>query len=431
MKLSRVTVHGYRSVSEKVSLVLDPVVTVLLGANDHGKTNLLDAIQLLNPDVGIDPERDLNWDLANDVDYPFVQYEFQLSDDDRQKLLEIAQAMLDEAAASEPKTAVAQTPDPTAIAPALEPSSGDPEAPSEPARAATLTIADLPSVAIGSISGVSKKIVFQKAEKLPNGSVTKFMAANTPRIEIIRSKDTVPDSTTLAALMTDEHEFMRGIFYYAGLEQDEFVGLFAQTDSTLMRLERASEVLNTTLRAHWTQGSDLQFRLVHDSKTDTIALRIKDPSVSDRLVRASQRSSGFTHFFTLKTVLHARQREHPANSYIFLFDEPGVYLHPSGQYDLLQVLDTIGRQNQVVYSTHSLFMLNKSILDDTVSLLRRRQVRRSTASPMRAGGLRPSRHSACRLQAPFCSLSTFCSPKATPTRCTYRPFCRSSSHSAT
>ena len=50
----------------------------------------------------------------------------------------------------------------------------------------------------------------------------------------------------------------------------------------------------------------------------------------------------------------------PSNSYIFLFDEPGIYLHPTSQYDLLQILDTIGRTNQVVYSTHSLFMLNKT-----------------------------------------------------------------------
>ena len=91
-----------------------------------------------------------------------------------------------------------------------------------------------------------------------------------------------------------------------------------------------------------------------------ILLRIQDPAVSSRLVRASHRSSGFTRFFTLKTVLYARQRDHPANSYIFLFGEPGLCLHPSGQYDLLQVLDAIGKHNQVVYSTHSLFMINKT-----------------------------------------------------------------------
>ena len=125
-------------------------------------------------------------------------------------------------------------------------------------------------------------------------------------------------------------------------------------------LKQASIRLNDTLKADWSQGKDLRYELGHESKTSQILLRIEDPAVTKRLVRASHRSSGFTHFFSLKTVLYARQKDNPANSYIFLFDEPGIYLHPSGQYDLLQVLDAIGKHNQVIYSTHSLFMINKT-----------------------------------------------------------------------
>ena len=36
--------------------------TVVLGANDHGKTNLLNAIRTLNDDCGFTSE-DENWDL--------------------------------------------------------------------------------------------------------------------------------------------------------------------------------------------------------------------------------------------------------------------------------------------------------------------------------------------------------------------------------
>jgi hypothetical protein len=43
-----------------------------------------------------------------------------------------------------------------------------------------------------------------------------------------------------------------------------------------------------------------------------------------------------------------------------MFDEPGVFLHPSGQYDLMQVLETLSQENQILYVTHSLFMLNKT-----------------------------------------------------------------------
>jgi hypothetical protein len=364
MRLSKVEIAGYRSISANVTLILDPAVTVLLGANDHGKTNLLDAMTHLNAETTFDAERDLNWDRIGQEDaYPFLSFEFDLDDHDRENLLKVAQELQsgeDPSAAGAAAAASAERATSTAVSP---PPSGDPSVSVDPSSAPApvpLTLQHVPTKVSCFKKGVTDKLHFARARELPNGSVTKFLTASVPRVELIRARDTVPDSTTRASLDSEEHEFMRGIFYYAGLEKREFDGLFSQTDATLMRLEKASEGLNATLRRNWSQGSDLQFRLAHDSKTDNIVLRIKDPAVTDRLVRASQRSSGFTHFFTLKTVLHARQKEHPANSYILLFDEPGIYLHPSGQYDLLQVLDTIGRQNQIVYSTHSLFMLNKT-----------------------------------------------------------------------
>ena len=137
-------------------------------------------------------------------------------------------------------------------------------------------------------------------------------------------------------------------------------GLFTQDDVSMKQLKEASVTLNDTLKADWIQGADLRYELSHESAAKQILLRIEDPAVDSRLVRASRRSSGFTHFFALKTVLYARQRDCLANAYIFLFDEPGIYLHPSGQHDLLRVLDAIGKHNQVIYSTHSLFMLNRT-----------------------------------------------------------------------
>jgi predicted ATP-dependent endonuclease of OLD family len=59
-------------------------------------------------------------------------------------------------------------------------------------------------------------------------------------------------------------------------------------------------------------------------------------------------------------MLHARRKKHPANSYIYLFDEPGVFLHPKGQRDLIQVFEQLADETQIMYATHSLFMLNQN-----------------------------------------------------------------------
>ncbi len=352
MRLSSVEIAGYRSFSKRVTLHFDSTVTIIIGANDHGKTNLLEALTHLNKDTEFDDERDVNWDhIEEPEEYPYLSFTFQLDEKDRNEILSIAQAKLAEAA-KPADAATTTTPAPNATP------NGQPVPPVQPAS--SLTLDKVPARISGFKKGLTKPLTFTKLDGLPDGTATKFMTTAAPRVELIKAHETVPDSVSLDELDEDTHEFMRGIFYYAGLSSDEFETLFSQTDATMMRLEKAQQQLNATLRANWTQGSDLEFRLVHESKTDRIVLRIKDPAVSGRLVRASQRSSGFTHFFTLKTILNARQQEHPANSYIFLFDEPGIYLHPAGQYDLLQVLDTIGKSNQVVYSTHSLFMLNKT-----------------------------------------------------------------------
>ncbi|MBO6669024.1 AAA family ATPase [Parvibaculum sp.] len=164
------------------------------------------------------------------------------------------------------------------------------------------------------------------------------------------SKDTIQN---------DDNVFMRGIFYYAGLERGEWAKTFAQNDHTSKQLEDASEALNAVLKRDWRQGRELEFKLQHRGNSK-INLVINDPKVRRRYVRISRRSSGFTHFFGLKTMLHAYEREARAASYIWLFDEPGISLHPDGQHDLLQALDTISKQNQVVYTTHSLFMIDKN-----------------------------------------------------------------------
>ena len=134
--------------------------------------------------------------------------------------------------------------------------------------------------------------------------------------------------------------------------------LFTQNDTTTRALDNASKQLDTNLRRLWGQGTELHFLLRHHGSA--IEFLADDPAVVKRVARMSKRSDGVTQFFRISMVLHARRMKNPANSYIYLFDEPGVFLHPQGQKDLLQVLEQLGEQSQIIYTTHSLFMLNQN-----------------------------------------------------------------------
>ncbi|MEK6701390.1 MAG: AAA family ATPase [Planctomycetota bacterium] len=336
MHLRKVEIEGYRSIRNKVVLHVEKDVTILLGANDHGKSNLLAAIAHLNADLPFDADRDLNWDLqAKAIELPKVAFELELSPDERELL-----------AAEENNRTLA-------TANATDAATGDFIVP-------RLEGSQMPTTVTLTRTGVGRALTWPRGEVVPPESFEKVLKPLLPRVEVIKPWERVTDDATAAELNAESHAFMRGIFYYAGIDAKNSESLFGQTDANEMALRRASAELNETLKKSWTQGQNLEFVLRHESKSSSIGLRLQDPAVKERLVRASQRSSGFTHYFAMKTILHARQKEHPASSYILLFDEPGIYLHPAGQRDLINVLELLGAKNQVLYVTHSIFMINKT-----------------------------------------------------------------------
>ena len=113
MRLTRVEIEGYRSISDKVDFHVDRDVTVLLGANDHGKTNILSALLHVNADDAFE-DTDLNWDRAADPDnFPCITFHFYLEAAEREQILslsneELAQeheAQLTPASPTPPKSA--------------------------------------------------------------------------------------------------------------------------------------------------------------------------------------------------------------------------------------------------------------------------------------------------------------------------------------
>jgi predicted ATP-dependent endonuclease of OLD family len=373
MKLKQVEVEGYRSIRERAILFVEHTVTVVLGPNDHGKTNLLNALQHLNADHAYDPQDDLNWDSSERrATLPLVIGRFTLSDKEREwlsesdnkareeinrRIAEHSTASTSEAAQDDEGVEVEGTDEDAESEEEEEEEEEEEHLPSEPLP--QISPGDIPTEVSLSRIGAEGSLSISGLEQFQS-KVQEDFKRFLPRIELIEPITKLSDSVSAKELGEGKNEFMRGIFYYAGLDPNDSEALFKQTDRNQMTITRASEQLNTTLRKSWSQGKNLRFRLTHHSKEEKIDLQIEDPSVATTYVRASRRSSGFTHYFSLKTILHARQKDHPAESYILLFDEPGVFLHPSGQFDLLQVIETLSLESQTLYVTHSLFMINKT-----------------------------------------------------------------------
>ena len=185
-----------------------------------------------------------------------------------------------------------------------------------------------------------------------------------PRVELfIPPTNNLVDQVNQAQLETSEYEFMQGIFRLAGI-WDARATIFSQTDQTSKILDEASTRLTKILNDQWNQGKDLRWKLEHTGTNgDQIVIKIQDPSIDNRYTRPSLRSSGFKTYFLLSMIIYARTQKTADNAHIYLFDEPGTYLHPHAQLDLQKSFETIAHKTQLVYTTHSLFLINKNYPD--------------------------------------------------------------------
>lgn len=77
--------------------------------------------------------------------------------------------------------------------------------------------------------------------------------------------------------------------------------------------------------------------------------------------KPSDRSEGFRWFLSFY-LSYVSSPDLLRNS-ILLLDEPGLHLHASAQKDLLKQFEQAAQSNQIIYTTHSPFMINKNYPD--------------------------------------------------------------------
>jgi predicted ATP-dependent endonuclease of OLD family len=94
-------------------------------------------------------------------------------------------------------------------------------------------------------------------------------------------------------------------------------------------------------------------------------IRVKNKGVSLPL---KNRSKGFNWFFSFLVWFKKIQEDQNSN-YILLLDEPGLNLHASAQADLLRFLEDLSQNYQIVYTTHSPFMISSDKLQRVRTIL--------------------------------------------------------------
>lgn len=143
-------------------------------------------------------------------------------------------------------------------------------------------------------------------------------------------------------------------------------------------LKRASSSVSGKLAIYWSQffgdnkkiqiDCELCFYSNTDPKSGSpyLAFWVKESDVSN--LHPKQRSKG-TQWF-LAFFLEMIVAEKDQSTKIYLLDEPGAFLHPSAQKDVLKLLEKISGKIPVIYSTHSPFLIDQSKIERILAVER-------------------------------------------------------------
>lgn len=137
-------------------------------------------------------------------------------------------------------------------------------------------------------------------------------------------------------------------------------------------LENVANVLADDVNNYWTQNPDLRVEPDITTRTearpdgqhavlDEMKLRIRDNRHSLTLP-FSEHSAGFQWFFSFLAAFSEYERKDPP--VVILLDEPAVGLHAKAQADFLRFIEErLTKRSQVIYTTHSPFMVQPGKLE--------------------------------------------------------------------
>src|SRR6185312_7115450 len=426
MRLESFRVRNYRSINDSGEIAVSRI-TALLGRNESGKSNLLRALHSLNPIAGFEVLRPIKdfprhrrLEECTD-DTPVLSTTWTLDDDDKEALIEVlpratevskvvigrsygnartvgfselkeipfdetdvkskvkkiaaavravaqkqetpaamdAAADAFETAASTTKLRNTWASQTVAAAKALRTALAGTDTDAELTDKQEETLSELEELAD---SIVGDKDAQQQARNWAVGAIPKFIYVDEyPELDGHQDIASYIQRKSQNQRNDSDKNFEK-LCKVAGLNPDELQKLLGQNDhETRNQLaNRASAVVTSEIKRLWKDRA-LKIRFNLDAHhLDTI---ISDPtSTYDVEVNLNDRSRGFQWFFAFYITFSADTDGGHAENAVLLLDEPGLYLHAKSQSDLLHHLE-VDFSNQILYSTHSPFMVPTHALD--------------------------------------------------------------------
>lgn len=170
--------------------------------------------------------------------------------------------------------------------------------------------------------------------------------------------------------LKEDEQAARSLLTMAAAENDYLLN--PDYERRKRELENVANAITDDVLAYWSTNPQLRVQIDITQKTeahangqhsvlDEMRLRMWD----DRHMLSlpfGERSSGFQWFFSFLAAFS--RYEYKSDPVIILLDEPGLGLHARAQHDFLRFIDErLSKKRQVIYSTHSPFMVQPKKLE--------------------------------------------------------------------
>lgn len=309
MIVSNVHITAYKSI-QKLTVDLDDRITVLIGPNESGKTNILKAMESFRPDMVLRTDDTCQYsNFYQESKPPQVGLEItNFTDEEREILTKMYDGF--------------RSLDHFIL------------------RREGSRLTDYKILANGKVLSI--------------GNV-KPMFEFLPKIIYFDTIPIIKDMVDMTSLLKEDDSCRteKNLLKIGGVTDPTHI--FEDSTRGRRAADEASREITQRIQQVWSQEPSLEIKLRVNGKL----LYIDFSDATTVYDTPKSRSSGFLWYLSFFINFIATTSEATANEYLFLLDEPGLHLHPSGQKDLTNLLKNLSQKNQLVYTTHSPFMIDR------------------------------------------------------------------------
>lgn len=219
----------------------------------------------------------------------------------------------------------------------------------------------------------------QIAAKEKRQAAEAWVAANLPQFVYFDRYDILESAVHIPTFLTQIQQSVSDprrrvtlcLFKHVGLDLNEMLslgvystgqafneGVRRSLDELAIKASSASTAMTQRFTDWWEQRTH-KFR--YDFQGEYFRVWVSD-DIDSSDIELDQRSQGLQYFFSFYLVFIVEAEEAHANS-ILLLDEPGIHVHGTAQLKVVEFLAKLSGQNQVLYSTHSPFMIDANHLE--------------------------------------------------------------------